>query len=181
MISLRLTTQSDAATIPSLVLYPSDPSEILKELAERSNFKSKFGEVLITSEEIFVGVGETALVSSSSRKLGGKIARAISHLKAVRFDLRVDYPQEIFEGLLLGGFDQRLYGSKEVKQTEVLIPEAHADSMTKSITIADAVNKTRTIINTPGNSIPGNSTFNNSLVSIRFTSAYIVFPLNLLP
>lgn len=151
MISLRPTTQSDAATIPSLVLYPSDPSEVLKELAERSNFKSKFGEVLITSEEIFVGVGETALDSSSSRKLGGKIARAISHLKEVRFDLGVDYPQEIFEGLLLGGFDQRLYGSKEVKQTEVLIPRAHADSMTKSITIADAVNKTRTIINTPGN------------------------------
>lgn len=151
MISLKLSTESTKTTIPSLKVYPEKPEENLQRLAENSNFKNKFGEVLIAGHEIYIGLGEKPLDSSRARKLGGKLARAISHLKQIRLEINLEFPQEFFEGLLLGGFDQRLYGSKEISQTEVFISSDHAETLENANLIGEAVNQTRKIINTPGN------------------------------
>jgi leucyl aminopeptidase len=151
MISLTLSTKSKQANIPAVSFYPDKPEEQLAQLATISNFKNKFGEVMFLNQHIYLGVGETELNSVNSRKLGGKLARALAHLKTLSIDLNLDHPQEFFEGLLLGGFDQRLYGSKEISETEVIVPADQAEAMENANLIAQAVNKTRTIINTPGN------------------------------
>ena len=151
MISLELSTKDLNTNIPRLELYPDSPPEELANLARNANFKSKFGEVLITHNEIFIGLGDKELDSSLSRKLGGKVSRAVSHLEQIKLLIEPTHPQEFFEGLLLGGFDQRLYGSKEVSKTKVFVNSAHAESVSKANTVAEAVNSSRNIINTPGN------------------------------
>ena len=147
---ISLTTETPSVNIPSVSFYPSNPDQNLAKAAEMANFKNKFGEVLFT-ESIFLGTGDKNLDSNHSRKLGGKLARAVSHLKGVELKLELEHPQSFFEGLLLGGFDQRLYGSKEKSSTEVVIDASLKDAMKASMTIAEAVNSTREIINTPGN------------------------------
>ena len=151
MITLKLSTESTDASIPTLHHYPDKPDANLQRLAENSNFKNKFGEILISGQEIYVALGEKPLDSSKTRKLGGKVARGISHLKQLRLELNLEHPQEFFEGLLLGGFDQRLYGAKEISQTEVFIPSNQAAAFERANLIGEAVNQTRKIINTPGN------------------------------
>ena len=115
-----------------------------------ANFKNKFGEVLFT-DHVHLGIGEKELDTNSLRKLGGKLARAVSHLKAIKLTLALSPPQAFFEGLLLGGFDQRLYGSKEKTQTEVVIDKGYKNAMAAAELVAEAVNGTREVINTPGN------------------------------
>ncbi|MDR9443538.1 MAG: leucyl aminopeptidase [Microbacteriaceae bacterium] len=151
MISLTLSTKSDHSNIPVVSFYPEKPDQQVTQLATVSNYKNKFGEVLFLSEDIFLGVGDTELNSVNSRKLGGKLSRAVAHLQSLSLDLDLQYPQEFLEGLLLGGFDQRLYGSKEISETEVLVPANQAEAMENASLMATAVNQTRKIINTPGN------------------------------
>ena len=121
------------------------------QLAKHNNFKNKAGQVLVHSPNIYVGIGDSKPDASTTRKLAGKLARAISHLDHAVIDMNLEHPQAFFEGLLLGGFDQRLYGSKELDQTKLQVSNEYQAPMQQAIEIADAVNHTRKIINTPGN------------------------------
>ena len=151
MISLTLSTQPENASIPTIRQYPSSPDEQLQQTAKHNNFKNKAGQVLVQSPDVYVGFGDSDPDETETRKLAGKLARAISHLGQAVIDLDLKHPQAFFEGLLLGGFDQRLYGAKEIDQTQLQIPTKYQEPMQKAIQIADAVNHTRKIINTPGN------------------------------
>lgn len=151
MISLVRSTKSDSSNIPVVSFYPEKPDEQIKQLATNSNFKNKFGEVLFLKQDIYLGVGDVELNSVQSRKLGGKLSREVAHLQSLSLNLDLEHPQEFLEGMLLGGFDQRLYGSKEISETEILVSEHHSEPMEMANILATAVNRTRTIINTPGN------------------------------
>jgi len=102
MISLTLSTKSDHSNIPVVSFYPEKPDQQVTQLATISNFKNKFGEVLFLSEDIFLGVGDTELNSVNSRKLGGKLSRAVAHLQSLSLDLDLQYPQEFFRGIVTG-------------------------------------------------------------------------------
>jgi len=151
MITLQLSTDNPDPKIPALKLYPTAPSDDLSRLAENSNFKNKFAELLVTNSDLFVGIGDRELDSTNVRRLSGRLARSISHLKQVRIDFDPPHPQSFFEGLLLGGFDQRLYGSKEITETTVFVPTEYSSELQRAAFVADAVNQARKIINTPGN------------------------------
>jgi Leucyl aminopeptidase len=151
MITLQLSTDKPDPKIPALKLYPTAPSDDLSRLAENANFKNKFAELLVTNTELFVGVGDRELDSTNARKLAGRLARSMSHLRQVRIDFDLPHAQSFFEGLLLGGFDQRLYGSKEIPETTVFVSNEHSSELDRAVLVADAVNQARKIINTPGN------------------------------
>jgi len=151
MITLQLSTDNPDPKIPALKLYPAAPSDDLSRLAENANFKNKFAELLVTNSELFVGVGDRELDSTNARKLAGRLARSMSHLRQVRIDFDLPHAQSFFEGLLLGGFDQRLYGSKEIPETTVFVSTEHSSELNRAVLVADAVNQARKIINTPGN------------------------------
>jgi leucyl aminopeptidase len=151
MISLRVSTEPLNTNIPKLVAFPQNADSDLERMATQSNFKKKLGQVLITKEEIFVGLGDAELDQSSTRKLGGRVSRLVGHIPEIAFEMDLSHPREFFEGMLLGGFDQRLYGSKEVDKSELVIGKEFSAYAEQAQNIANAVNKTREVINTPGN------------------------------
>ncbi len=151
MISLTVSTEPTNASIPTIRQYPDSPDEQLAQHAKHNKFKNKAGQVLVHSPDIYFGVGENALDATATRKLAGKVARAISHLEHAFLAIDLEHPRAFFEGLLLGGFDPRLYGATEIEQTKLEVASEHQKDMQQAIEIAEAVNQTRKIINTPGN------------------------------
>lgn len=112
---------------------------------------------------LLVGIGEKALMAQNYRELGGAVAQASFDVKEVVFALPTFSKSDVealFEGAALShySFDSYLESSKAKKfqtTTWQVISEhkPSAAALNRVRVLADAVNATRNLVNTPANDI----------------------------